>query len=325
MTWLPWRQAWQDALYDGSGFYRAEPGPAAHFTTSTQGAPGVGELFAEGLVALARHASLTSFVDVGAGRGELLEQVHRIAPDLSCLGVDVRARPPLPEPVDWLTSPGGPELPDRLAGLTNALVVANEWLDVVPCAVAELDGELVPRTVLVEPGTGAERLGEPLSGAELDWCQGKPSHWPTGDGRPGDRVEVGLSRDLAWSDLVSRIDQGVAVAIDYGHLRTSRPAGGSLIGFRHGRSCEPLPDGTCDVTAHVAVDSLLHTELLTQREALRRLGITGSLPDHELATSDPAAYLAGLTRSGAATALLAPEGLGGFWWVVVNRGADGIP
>jgi hypothetical protein len=40
---------------------------------------------------------------------------------------------------------------------------------------------------------------------------------------------------------------------------------------------------------------------------------------------DPAAYLAALTRSSAATALLAPEGLGGFWWVVVNRGADGIP
>jgi SAM-dependent MidA family methyltransferase len=322
---VPWQQALQEALYGVWGFYRADRGPGGHFTTSTQGAPGLGETFAEALVALARHASLTSFVDIGAGRGELLEQVHRIAPDLSCLGVDVSDRPSLPEPVGWLTSHGGPDLPDRLTGLTGVLVVANEWLDVVPCTVAELDEDLVPRTVLVDPCTGAERLGETLSDAELDWCRGEAQNWPMQGAQPGDRVEVGLARDRAWSDLVSRVDHGLAVAIDYGHLRTSRPAGGSLTGFRRGSSCAPIADGSCDLTAHVAVDSLAHTELVTQREALRRLGIAGSLPDRELAAKDPAAYLAALTRSSAATALLAPEGLGGFWWVVVNRGADGIP
>ena len=41
-------------------------------------------------------------------------------------------------------------LPDELDGLTDTLVVANEWLDVVPCTIAEVDenGEL--REVLVD-------------------------------------------------------------------------------------------------------------------------------------------------------------------------------
>ena len=77
-----------------------------------------------------------------------------------------------------------------------------------------------------------------------------------------------------------------------------------------------MPDGSCDLTAHVAVDALDHDELTTQRAALRDLGIAGATPDVALARTDPAAYLTALARSSAAVALTDPAGLGGFAWVL---------
>src|SRR3546814_5805988 len=39
-------------------------------------------------------------------------------------------------------------------------------------------------------------------------------------------VEVGRTRDAAWADLVSRVDSGLIVAIDYGHVKGARPPTG---------------------------------------------------------------------------------------------------
>ncbi len=83
---------------------------------------------------------------------------------------------------------------------------------------------------------------------------------------------------------------------------------------------QPVPDGSCDITAHVAVDSLAHDRLLTQARALRDLGVTPDDPAHATARSDPSGYLAALARASAVRALTAPGGLGGFTWVVARRG-----
>ena len=48
--WLPWADAWQEALYGGSGFYRSASGPAGSFATAAQGLPLVGEVLASALV-----------------------------------------------------------------------------------------------------------------------------------------------------------------------------------------------------------------------------------------------------------------------------------
>jgi SAM-dependent MidA family methyltransferase len=271
---------------------------------------------ARALVTLMEREGLTQVVDLGCGRGELLTEVHRLAPTAACLGVDVVPRPAgLAEPVGWLESPGGASLPAGLHDLRHVLVIANEWLDVVPCTVAEVDeaGEL--REVLVDPHTGAERLGGELDGADLLWCE---RHWPPDAAAPGDRVEVGRARDEAWADLVGRIHSGVAVAVDYGHCAGDRPAAGTLTGFRDGRQVLPLPDGSCDLTAHVAMDSLPHDELLDQRTALRRLGTSGATPPRELALADPTAYLHALGEASAAAALTARGGLGDFLWAVTR-------
>jgi SAM-dependent MidA family methyltransferase len=304
-------KAWDQALYGESGFYRQAAGPAGHFSTATQGIPQIGGLLAQALLKLMDQKGLDTFVDVGCGRGELLEQVHRLGPHVRCIGVDIVARPELSEPIGWIQSPGGKQLPDELEGLTDALAFANEWLDVVPCPIAEMDesGEL--REVLVNPSSGDERLGDPVSGTDRQWCQ---RFWPIERLEPGDRLEIGKERDSAWDDLVSRVASGLAIAVDYGHTIDYRPAQGTMTGFRHGRQVLPVPDGSCDLTAHVAMDSLTHDELVDQRTALRQLGISGQTPPHDLARSHPAAYLQGLSTASAATALTARGGLGDFLW-----------
>jgi SAM-dependent MidA family methyltransferase len=314
VTRVAWQEAWQEALYGAEGFYRSAAGPSGHFSTATHGGPG--QVLGAALARLARENGLTQVVDVGAGRGELLGHLYAADPALRLTGVDVVARPEaLRAPVEWLVSPGGPHLPDELRQLDGALVVAHEWLDVVPCPVAQRDGRGGLRQVLVDPATGEESLGDPVDGAELAWAT---AHWPTGV--PGDRVEVGLPRDRAWADLVSRVTRGVVVAVDYGHRGGDRPAAGTLTAYRRGQQVTPVPDGGCDLTAHVAMDSLDHDELLDQRTALRGLGVDGRTPPIELARSDPQAYLAALSTASAAAALVAPGGFGDFLWAVKRVG-----
>lgn len=313
MTWTPWQQAWDRALYGESGFYRQAAGPAGHFSTATQGVPQIGELLARALLTLMDRECLETFVDIGCGRGELLEQIHRLDPQVRCVGVDIVARPQLSEPIGWLQSPGGEELPDALDGLSDTLVFANEWLDVVPCPIAEVDEDGELREVLVHAATGDERLGDPISGASRQWCH---KFWPVDHLGTGDRVEIGQTRDIAWDNLVSRVRSGLAIAVDYGHTIDSRPAMGTLTGFRQGRQVLPVPDGSCDLTAHVAMDSLAHDEIVDQRGALRQLGVSGQIPPHDLARSRPLEYLQGLSAASAAGALTARGGLGDFLWAL---------
>jgi len=311
VTWTPWKQAWDQALYGESGFYRQAEGPAGHFSTATQGIPQIGELLAQALLKLMDQQGLDTFVDMGCGRGELLEHVHRLGPLVRCIGVDVVAKPLLSDPIGWIQSPGGEQLPDELDGLSDTLVFANEWLDVVPCPIAELDEDGELREVLVNVSSGEEHLGEVVSGTDREWCQW---FWPVDRLEPGDRLEIGETRDTAWDHLLARLASGLAVAVDYGHTIDSRPAMGTLTGFRQGRQVPPIPDGSCDLTAHVAMDSLTHDQLMDQRTALRQLGVSGQTPPHDLARSDPTAYLQGLSTASAAAALTAKGGFGDFMW-----------
>jgi hypothetical protein len=88
-----------------------------------------------------------------------------------------------------------------------------------------------------------------------------------------------------------------------------------------------VPDGSCDITAHVALDACaaavgpgVETVLTTQREYLRGLGVSGARPDLALASSDPLGYLRGLSRASAAAELTDAGGLGGFGWLVAFSG-----
>ncbi|WTW95751.1 SAM-dependent methyltransferase [Streptomycetaceae bacterium NBC_01309] len=318
-TWSTWRDATHRALYGTGGFYLRPEGPAGHFRTSVHASP----LFAGALARLAREAGLTAVVDVGAGRGELLVALLRIDPSLALHGVDVAARPEsLPPSIGW-----SPEVP----GDVSALLVANEWLDNVPVDVVEVDGHGVPRIVEVESGTGHERLGAEASGADAAWLD---RWWPLKGAEPGLRAEVGVPRDEAWAAAVESLPSGLAVAIDYGHECASRPPFGTLAGYRQGRAVPPIPDGTCDVTSHVAVDAIAAageaagatgTRQLTQRAALHALGVSGKRPPYERARADPRGYLAALRDAGEAGELTALGGLGSFRWVVQGVNSEVPP
>jgi SAM-dependent MidA family methyltransferase len=274
-------------------------------------------LFAQAVVALARRAGLDTIVDVGAGRGELLAEAHRVDPGLTLLGVEVAPRPAdLPEAVAWTAG-----LPESVEGL----VVANEWLDNIPCHVVEVDGSGVPRVVHVDPATGRETLGASLTDRSVPaslgaWCE---QWWPVHGAAPGTRAEVGTTRDVAWADVVRRVTQGLAVAVDYGHTAEARPPLGTLRSYQRGQEVDVLPDGSRDVTAHVAVDAVaarVEGVVLPQRDALRGLGVSGARPELAMATQDPHGYVRALSLAGEAAELTDETGLGGFSWVVSSRG-----
>lgn len=303
-----WKSAWDSALYAPGGFFRRES-PAAHFRTSVHASP----LFAAAVVALLGRSGLDTVVDIGAGRGELLAQIHETDPSLTLLGVEVAARPAgLPAAIGWTSA-----LPEAVEGL----VIANEWLDNIPCHVVEVDAAGTLRVVHVDPASGEESLGASVSDRSVppslaEWCS---TWWPLSTGEQGVRAEVGTTRDAAWADVVRRVTHGLAIAVDYGHVRDDRPPFGSLRSYLGGHEVDVVPDGSRDVTAHVAVDSVKHrvrAGVLRQRDALHRLGVTGVRPDLQLATSDPTRYLSELARSAEAAELTAQHGLGGFYWVV---------
>ena len=64
--------------------------------------------------------------------------------------------------------------------------------------------------------------------------------------------------------------RGIAIAVDYGHLADGRPPFGSLRSYRDGTEVDVAVDGSCDVTAHVAVDAVadrVGATLVRQRDA----------------------------------------------------------
>lgn len=350
---LPWSEAMERALYGPNGFYRTRGAPAAHFRTSVHASP----LFAKAIARLLRETDESlgrppeiALVDVGAGQGELLAAVRaqlqldathepaqpnlaskpiRLDPAnkprsddpltsrLRLIAVELADQPDnLKSDIEWRN-----ELPDP--GSVTGLLVANEWLDNVPCDVAQLtpDGW---RAIEVA-ADGMERLGPAPGPGQQSWLS---TWWPTSGSSDVAsapvRAEIGLSRDTAWRQAVDVLARGVAVAIDYAHIRTSRPIFGTLAGYAHGRQTVPVPDGSCDITAHVALDACATaaaapridwTVQSDQRTVLHSLGITGARPDIALASSDPRGYLRALSQASAAAELTDAAGLGSFGWL----------
>jgi SAM-dependent MidA family methyltransferase len=280
-----WSEAWEDALYGPSGFFLREV-PLAHFRTNA-----AVPLFAEavrrllGLVDDALgHPDPFDVVDLGAGRGELLEALPDVPARWRLIAVDL--------------APGMRRDVPRVTGV----LLANEWLDSVPLDVLD-DGRLV----LVSP-SGEEQPGAPM---RSDWAS---RWWPDRT----DRVELGASRDLAWAAAVARVDRGLALAVDYGHTSADRRP--TLTGYLDGRQVRPVPDGTCDLTAHVALDSVAAATggtVVSQRDALQALGVDATLPPR-----DSPSYAVDLARASQARELLDPGGLGGFGWVLNPVGVD---
>jgi SAM-dependent MidA family methyltransferase len=302
------------ALYGPGGFFVRER-PAAHFRTSVHASPlyarAVAELLRRVDAALGHPAEL-DFVDMAAGGAELTVGV------LACLPESVRARV-RPYAVELAPRPAAldprvtwtPQPPPGARGL----LFANEYLDNVPLPVTAPDASGLPRYVEVRRSDGAERLGRPVDEPDTAWLA---RWWPPAAGH---RAEVGAPREAAWRQAVGTLAAGLAVAVDYGHTKGARPPDGTLTAYRDGRQVPPVPDGSCDLTAHVAMDALPGT-LTTQRAALHALGVRGTRPPLALAAQDPAAYVRALSTATQAAELTAQGALGDFLWLTTPVGPE---
>ena len=299
-----------DALYGADGFYRSAGAPAAHFRTAAHVSPAWAQAWLQLLERVDSALGDETFVvvEMGAGGGELLAALAANAPGhWRLVGVDVCPRPSgLAGRVEWRQEP-----PAEIVGA----LVAVEWLDVVPVDVVERT-EAGLRLVEVAPD-GRERAELPVPPDDTEWLT---RWWQLVD--VGDRAEVGRSRDDAWVDAVTRVTHGVAVAVDYA-ADPRRDVAGTLTGYRDGRQVLPVPDASRDLTAHVLMESCAQavpgeeSMLLSQRDALQRLGVTGRRPSYD---GDARAYLSELSQAGANAELLDPGGLGGFTWLLQAKG-----
>src|SRR5579884_3322288 len=121
---LPWSLAMERALYGRDGFYRGGQGPAAHFRTSVHASP----LFATAVVRLLREVDEAlgrpdeiALVDVGAGRGELLDAVRALLEYPAALASTnqptqpATASGPANQPMQHAAAPGSPNQPAQPA------------------------------------------------------------------------------------------------------------------------------------------------------------------------------------------------------------------
>lgn len=292
MSAITWSRAWRDASRE---FWSREQ-PSAHFTTSA------GALVAERMAAILREVDarlgqpdMLDVIDIGCGDGTFLARMRDecadLGPRVRWIGVDVR--PFEAHGVESVVAEAPGDLP---MGPVRGLVMAHEWLDEIPCDIVARGEDGIDRLVLVER-QGREVLGPPLSDDKAcgDYGVGaaevrswRARWWPLSE--PGDRAEIGIPRDRAWQWMTGLLAEGTALATDYGHVhaeRTSRDRHGTLAAYASGRLVRPVPDGTVNLTAHVALDSCMSavagTTCTLQRDAIDgvRLGERPSAADVE--------------------------------------------
>lgn len=268
----PFHTAWAET----ADFYRAHR-PGDHFRTSSRSSSHIAHVLArivtDQWLRLGMPADFT-VTDVGADDAHLLEAIRarvspRIRPRLRWRAVDL-VRGSLD--VEWLLADITRQDLPRAPGV----LIAQEVLDDVPCHVVENDGDGRP-WILGLDDDGARAPLAPLTDQDdLAWLD---RWWP--DPTPYAHREIGLPRDGVWRRLRASVDAGIAIAIDYGHVRAERVAGrwagGTVRAFRSGRVVRPVPDGRCNITAHVSMDSLADAPLHRQADLTGIGGAEGRL------------------------------------------------
>ncbi len=314
---IPWRIAWERSQLGADGFYRrADTRSRDHFRTSSH----VGEPLALAMCALlgdidARlyQPARLDLVDVGAGEGELLSAVVTASRDfewsdrLRPLAIDVRPRPNHLNPaIGWLEGLAPDVVPAGLRGL----LVASELLDDVPCDVVVTDDYGDRRVVLVD-SAGRESVGECASPATTEWLD----WWRAASRQPGARAEVGTTRDRMCRELVDRVEHGMAVFIDYSFNDEpfTQP---TLVGYQHGRLVRPIPDGRCNLTAHVELRSC--AAAVAERGDVQLLRQAAAV--HALVPEQSGAGIAEMSFASQLDESTALRGLGAHQWLTVGIG-----
>ena len=340
--WIPFSRYMAMALYEpGFGYYTAGSrkfGADGDFVT----APEISPVFSRCLALQARQVmerSVPEILELGPGSGilaadlfaELKDQgvapakyrLLEVSPDLRERQRErIAARFPADlDRFEWLD-----RLPDRIDGF----VVANEVLDVLPCALVRRSrgGELLERGVAVtEAGLAWEDA--PLPEGELK--RRARAVMPPGDYEY--LTEVNLEAEALVRTVAAALGRGVALFIDYGfagaeYYHPQRDQGTLRCHYRHRFHGDPffLP-GLQDITAHVDFSAMARAALSADAEVLGYTTQAHFLISCGLAVlvseGDPNRTLSRLKATSAVHRLISPSEMGElFKALAFGRGVE---
>lgn len=340
--WIPFSCYMAMALYEpGFGYYTAGSrkfGADGDFVT----APEISPVFSRCLALQARQVmerSVPEILELGPGSGilaadlfaELKDQgvapakyrLLEVSPDLRERQRErIAARFPADlDRFEWLD-----RLPDRIDGF----VVANELLDVLPCALVRRSpgGELLERGVAVtEAGLAWEDA--PLPEGELK--RRARAVLPPGDYEY--LTEVNLEAEALVRTVAAALGRGVALFIDYGfagaeYYHPQRDQGTLRCHYRHRFHGDPffLP-GLQDITAHVDFSAMARAALSADAEVLGYTTQAHFLISCGLAVlvseGDPNRTLSRLKATSAVHRLISPSEMGElFKALAFGRGVE---
>lgn len=333
---LPFERFMEVALYHPDGGFFSGPElrsqKAGDFLTSPEVSPLFGETLARYVAA--EHDRIGDpfrLVEVAAGSGSLLRALLAVEPrEAWAVEVSPPARRALAEIV----------APDRVVTDVDAVpsplrgvVLANELLDNLPMAIAQLDrGEWRERYVGLD-GDGLAFIDAPPRPEVLEWLAQY-----AGDVDEGGWVEVQLEAGRWVAKVLDRLEAGSLVVIDYGDTAENlvpRRRDGTLRTYRaHHLGPHPLDEpGATDITADVNFTALeaaaraagAQVELWRQDGFLASYGLRERISELrrqelELARSgDEVERLRVRTIRTEAETVMHPRGLGDFRVLVARR------
>ncbi|MEX1044193.1 MAG: SAM-dependent methyltransferase [Acidimicrobiia bacterium] len=332
---IPFERFMHLALYGDRGFFasstlRSQRG--GDFLTSPEVSPMFGATLA-GFVGseLDRIGDPFRLVEVAGGSGSLLRPL-RGAVDVETWAVEVS-----PAAVESLAEVVGPDhvvgSMDAIPGDLRGVVIANELLDNLPMAIAQMtDGGWRERWVGADGG-GLVFVDAPPRRPVLDWLQRF-----AGPVEVGGWVEVQLEAYDWVMTTVGRLEAGAVLLADYGDTMENlapRRQDGTLRTYRsHHLGPHPLDEpGATDITADVnftaieaaAREAGAEVGLWRQDDFLASLGLRDRISQmrhEELAlarSGDEMARLRLRTIRSEAETLLHPRGLGDFRVLVARK------
>lgn len=332
--WIPFQRFMELALYaPGYGYYAAgarKIGPDGDFVT----APEISPMFARCLAMQVRQVLERTGGDVlelGPGTGILAADLfaelkaHGVTPAryrLLEVSPEFRERQRsliaerLPDDIgrfEWID-----RLPERIDGI----VLANEVLDVTPCAlVHRAGGEVLERGVVVtEAGFGWEDM--PLPDGELK--RRANAVIPAGDYEY--LTEVNLAAEALVRSVAAALGRGLALFIDYGYAQREyyhpqRSMGTLRCHYRHRYHNDPffLP-GLQDITAHVDFTAMARAAQSADAEIMGYTTQAHFLISCGLAVmvsaGDPEMTLSRLKTTSAVQRLISPSEMGELFKVL---------
>ena len=339
--WIPFSRFMQLALYEpGFGYYAAgsrKIGAEGDFVT----APEISPMFARCIAMQARQVldrTGGDILELGPGTGALAVDLmaelkaqgaalprYRLLETSPDLRERQRARiaERLPEAAgrfEWI---------DRLPARIDGLVVANEVLDVLPCALLHrTGGEILERgVVLTEAGFGWEDIALP----EGDLKRRAAAVIPPGD--YDYLTEVNLAAEGLVRSVAAALGRALALFVDYGYAQSEyyhpqRSMGTLRCHYRHRYHNDPffLP-GLQDITAHVDFTSMARAAQAADAEVMGYTTQAHFLISCGLAVmvaeTDPGMTLSRLKATSAVNRLINPSEMGELFKVLgIGRGID---